>query len=219
MFNKLERYINMFFSSSKDNTKSDKFSVCVFCGAHEGIKPEFKEAASKFGQLLAENDMRLVYGAGGKGLMGQVAYGVLNAGGEIYGITTDTIADFEEPIKDTKFKIVKTLQERKREFINSSDTFVCFPGGFGTYDELFEILVTCEIVNKHNNLVGKRDMDIPHPIILVNINNFFEGFKRLVESSIRAGFVSSTNKKYFKIVQSPAEAIDFIKKEIIGKKK
>lgn len=210
----------MFFSNSKNkkDKKNEKISVCVFCGAAEGLKPAFKDAANKFGQLIAENDMRLIYGAGGHGLMGQVAYGTLNAGGEIYGVTTEIIADFEEPIKGTEFKIVKTLQERKREFIDNSDVFVCLPGGFGTYDELFEILVTCEIINKHNNLVGKKDLYIPHPIILVNINNFFEGFKRMVESCARSGFISSTDRKYFKIVQTPNEAMEFIKKEILAKR-
>ena len=204
----------MFFSHSDDNKKNDKFSVCVFCGAHDGLKPEFQDAATKLGELIAENNMRLVYGAGGKGLMGRVAFGVLNKGGEIYGITTDTISNFEEPIGGTEYKVVKNLQLRKREFIENSDAFICLPGGFGTFDELFEILVSCEVANKHNNLVGKKDIEIPHPIILVNINKFFDPFKKLVDATIRTGFVSTTNRKYFKIVQTPTEAIEYIKNNL-----
>ena len=208
----------MFFSHSDNNKKSDKFSVCVFCGAHDGLKKDFQDAATRLGELIAENNMRLVYGAGGKGLMGRVAYGTLNKGGEIYGITTKVIANFEEPIAGTKFKIVKDLQERKREFIKNSDAFICLPGGFGTFDELFEILVSCEVANKHNSIVCKKELEIPHPIILVDINKFFEPFKCLIDGTIKTGFVSTANRKYFKIVQSPEEAIKFIKNYLKQKK-
>ncbi len=192
--------------------KNKKISVSVFCGAREGKNKAYATTAEMVGSLIAKNNMRLVYGAGGKGLMGKVAYGVLALKGIIYGITTKIIADFEEPIRGTKFKIVKNIQLRKRAFIDNSDAFIVLPGGFGTFDELFEILVSKEINDKHDKLLNKKETTFNKPIVLVNVNGFFTPFEKLVDSIIDAGFMNPSNRKYFKIVDSPKEAIDYIKK-------
>lgn len=191
-----------------------KTSVSVFCGAQLGNKKIYAETATKLGELIAQNNMRLVYGAGGKGLMGKVAYGVLALKGIIYGITTRIIADFEEPIKGTKFKLVKNIQLRKANFIDNSDAFIVLPGGFGTFDELFDILVGREIHDKHYKLKKSKKCDFTKPIVIIDIDGFFTPFEKLIDSIIKAGFMKSENKKYYKIVKSPEEAISYIKKYI-----
>ena len=197
-----------------------KISVSVFCGARTGNKNIYTETANQLGELIAKNNMRLVYGAGGTGLMGKVAYGVLALKGKIFGVTTDVIADFEEPIRGTKFEIVKNIQIRKRKFIDNSDAFIVLPGGFGTFDELFDILVGKEIIDKHNKL-NKKDKSsengkniVTKPLLLIDPNGFFKPFEKLVDSIISAGFMKESNKKYFKIVKTPKEAISYIKKYV-----
>lgn len=192
--------------------KNQKKSVSVFCGARNGNKKEYMELAYKVGELLAKNNMRLVYGAGGCGLMGRVANGVLDNKGCIYGITTKVIAEFEKPIKGTKTKIVKSLQRRKREFIDNSDAFIVLPGGFGTFDELFDLLVGKEILEKHKEIVPGSKCSETRPIIIINHNNFFAPFETLIDSIIKEGFMGKENKKMYKLVNTPEEAIEVIKK-------
>ena len=189
-----------------------KISVSVFCGAREGNKEVYSKTATELGKLIAENNMRLVYGAGGRGLMGKVAYGVLALKGMIFGVTTRIISDFEEPIKGTKFKIVKNIQIRKRAFIDNSDAFIVLPGGFGTFDELFDILVGKEVTDKYNKLHKKTSPN--KPLVLIDLDGFFKPFEKLIDSIISAGFMKESNKKYFKIVKTPKEAIAYIKKSV-----
>ncbi len=201
--------------------KKRRISVCVFCGAELGNKKLYQDIATETGKIISKNNMRLVYGAGGRGLMGKVANSVLSLKGKIFGITTKVIADFEEPIKGTKYKMVNNIQLRKRGFINYSDAFIALPGGFGTFDEIFDILVGKEIIGKHKKItdrpvckIKKRDDISPKPLVLIDINGFFKPFEKLVDSLISNGFMPETNKKYFKIVKTPKEAISYIKKYV-----
>ena len=189
-----------------------QISVSVFCGAREGNKKIYQDIATEIGQLITKNNMHLVYGAGGKGLMGKVAYGVLSLKGKIFGVTTKIIADFEEPIKGTKFKIVKNIQTRKRSFMKHSDAFIVLPGGLGTYDELFEILVDKEIYAKHCKMFNKDYPSLHKPIVLIDTNNYFKPFNALIDSIIKEGFMPASNKNFYKIVKTPKEAISYIKK-------
>ncbi len=191
--------------------KNKKISVSVFCGSRNGKSKEYLNLAKHTGELLAKNNMRLVYGAGGKGLMGAVANGVIENNGEIYGVTTEVIAAFEQPIAGTKTKIVKTLQDRKELFIKNSNAFIILPGGFGTFDELFDLLVGKEIYDKHKEVVPGSRLSETRPIILINKNKFFTPFVNLVDSIIKEGFMHQQNKKMYKLVDTPEEAIKIIK--------
>ena len=153
--------------------------------------------------------------------MGKVAYGVLALKGKIFGVTTRIIADFEEPIKGTKYKIVKNIQIRKRKFIDNSDAFIVLPGGFGTFDELFDILVGKEVIAKHKTVknkpvtqIKKKEDLLPKPLVLIDTNGFFKAIEKLIDSIISAGFMKESNKKFFKIVKTPKEAVDYIKKYV-----
>ena len=201
--------------------RKKRISICVFCGAELGNKKLYQDMAIETGRLISKNNMRLVYGAGGRGLMGKVASGVLSLKGRIFGITTRVIADFEEPIKGTKFKIVNNIQLRKRGFINHSDAFIALPGGFGTFDEIFDILVGKEVIKKHSTItdrpvskIKKKDNILPKPLVLVDSDGYFKPFEKLLDSIIAAGFMKESNKKFFKIVKTPKEAISYIKKYV-----
>lgn len=194
--------------------ESKKPLVTVFCGAREGKDKGYAKLAYDLGIELAKNDLNLLYGAGGTGLMGKVAYGVLDNGGDIFGVTTKIIADFEKPIKGTKNKIVKNIQVRKKHFVDSSDAFIILPGGFGTFDELFDMLVVKEIYEKNNIFHGYKNKKDERPVILINYKNFFDPFVKLIDSIIKAGFMNPDNRKYFKIVETPKAAIAIIKKNI-----
>ena len=195
-------------------SKNKQISVSVFCGAEEGNKKYYAQMANNLGKLLAKNKMRLVYGAGGKGLMGCVARGVLDNGGKIFGVTTKIIAAFEKPIKGTKTKYTPNIQKRKRTFIDNSDAFIVLPGGFGTFDELFDLLTGKEIINKYNEEVASKKINETRPIIIVNYKGYFKQFDVLMNFLIKEGFMKKDNKKIYQMVSTPEEAVKLIKKTV-----
>lgn len=122
-------------------------SICIFCGSADGLNPEFYKAAEDLGRMLAENGITLVYGAGRTGMMGAVARGALGAGGEVIGIVP---VGLESPqlVYTTglsRLEVVENIQVRKARMNELSDAFIALPGGFGTLDELFEVLTWSQI--------------------------------------------------------------------------
>jgi uncharacterized protein (TIGR00730 family) len=115
--------------------------VAVFCGSRTGGDPVYVAHAQVLGRLLAERGLRLVYGGGGRGMMGAVANANLAAGGHVTGIIPRVLADFEHQHQGLSELIVTTdMHERKRMMYERCDAAVILPGGFGTLDELFEML-------------------------------------------------------------------------------
>lgn len=116
-------------------------SICVYCGSNPGSKPVYSERAIALGQRIAADGLRLVYGGGNVGLMGTVANAVLDAGGEVVGIIPQQLADKEVAHRHlTELQVVGSMHERKMRMFDLSDAFVALPGGFGTMDEMFEML-------------------------------------------------------------------------------
>lgn len=116
-------------------------SIAVFCGSKSGNNPIFEEQAISLGNVLAENNVGLIYGGGNKGLMGAVANAVLDKNGIVTGIMPTLLKDFEHHHEGiTELLIVDTMHTRKRLFYEKSDAAIILPGGYGTLDELFEIL-------------------------------------------------------------------------------
>jgi len=116
-------------------------SICVYCGSNAGSKPAYTERAIALGDHLAKEGIRLVYGGGNVGLMGTVANAVLAAGGEVIGVIPQQLADWEVAHRGlTELQIVGSMHERKKRMFDISDGFVALPGGFGTLDEMFEML-------------------------------------------------------------------------------
>lgn len=133
-------------------------SVCVFCGSSPGADPAFAAAARGFGRLVAQRGMDLVYGGGHVGLMGEVADGALAAGGRVLGVITRALRDREVAHGGlTELHVVETMHQRKAVMADLADAFVMLPGGFGTWEELFEA-VTWTQLGIHRKPCGVLDV-------------------------------------------------------------
>ena len=116
-------------------------SVCVYCGSNAGSKPAYTERAIALGTRLAKENVQLVYGGGNVGLMGIVADAVLEAGGEVIGVIPEQLVNWEVAHRGlTRLEVVANMHERKARMFDLADGFVALPGGFGTLDEMFEML-------------------------------------------------------------------------------
>ena len=116
-------------------------SICVYCGSNAGSKPAYTERAIALGDRIAKEGLQLVYGGGNVGLMGIVADAVLAAGGEVVGVIPEQLVNWEVAHKGvTRLEVVANMHERKKRMFDLSDAFVALPGGFGTLDEMFEML-------------------------------------------------------------------------------
>ncbi len=170
--------------------------VCVYCGSSFGGRAAYRDAAETLGRHLAEAEIRLIYGGGGVGLMGALAEAVLNAGGRVTGIIPDFLDRAEVALEGvTELIRTDTMHERKFQMAEMADGFVVLPGGLGTLDETFEIL-TWKQLQLHDK-----------PIILVNVDGYWDHFVHLVEHQVREGFVRERYLHLFRIVEGPGEVI------------
>ncbi|MET0218249.1 MAG: TIGR00730 family Rossman fold protein [Burkholderiales bacterium] len=137
--------------------------TCVFCGANAGATPAYVVAARAVGARLAQSGIGVVYGGGGLGLMGAVARGALDAGGEVIGVIPESLLRFEPPPGFlTELRIVRSMHERKAMMVELADAFVALPGGLGTLDEISEVLTWAQL-GLHSKPCG-----------LLNLENYFD---------------------------------------------
>ena len=116
-------------------------SICVYCGSNSGNKPIYAQRATALGDRIAREGMALVYGGGNVGLMGKAADAALAAGGEVIGVIPEQLVDWEVAHQRvTRLEVVANMHERKMRMFDLADAFVALPGGFGTLDEMFEML-------------------------------------------------------------------------------
>ena len=116
-------------------------AICVYCGSNAGSRPAYAERAAALGERIAREGLALVYGGGNVGLMGLAADAALAAGGEVIGVIPQQLADWEVAHRGlTELQVVGSMHERKSRMFELSDAFVALPGGFGTLDEMFEML-------------------------------------------------------------------------------
>lgn len=133
--------------------------VAVWCGSSLGARPSYVEAARDLGHEIAERGLGLVYGGATRGLMGVLADATLEAGGEVFGVIPQGLVDLEIAHEGlTRRVIVDSMEERKAIMIDAADAFVTLPGGHGTLDELFEVLVFTQL-GVHDKPVGLLDVD------------------------------------------------------------
>ena len=165
-------------------------SVCVYCGSSSNVDDNFKKAAKAMGKILADNNIRLVYGGGKAGLMGIIADSVMENGGEAIGIIPSHISDREiQHTGLTELHIVESMHVRKQMMVDYSDAFVVLPGGIGTLDE------TCEIITWRQ--LGIHDM----PIIIVNLDGYWTPFLSMIEHLVKQGFMRKEDKNTFIVVE------------------
>ncbi|HEX4179537.1 MAG TPA: TIGR00730 family Rossman fold protein [Caulobacteraceae bacterium] len=115
-------------------------SVCVYCGSSNAADPRFLNAAADFGRILAREDVRLVYGGGGVGLMGACARAAHGAGGRVLGVMPEFLRQNEVLYDDVETIVVRSMHERKALMFEQSDAFAVFPGGIGTLEEVIELM-------------------------------------------------------------------------------
>ena len=152
-------------------------SVCVYCGSRDGNAAIYADAAIDTGQMLVNNNWRLVYGAGDVGLMGKVARAVQDAGGTTFGVIPTHLLDWEVGKRDLDtFVITETMHERKKVMFMNADAVVVMPGGAGSLDEFFEALTWRQL--------GLHDK----PLILLNIDGFWDPLCDLLQHVVDSGF-------------------------------
>jgi hypothetical protein len=171
--------------------------ICVYCGSSDHIKPEYLAAAREMGAAIAGRGLQLWYGAGSTGLMGAVADGVLQAGGEVVGVIPGF---FNTPQLAhtglTRLEVVETMHERKERLARQADAFVALPGGFGTFEELFEMLTWSQI-GLHRKPVG-----------LLNVLHYFDPLLAMVEHALAEGFIYDEHRLLFACAESPGDLLD-----------
>tara|TARA_Y100000389_G_scaffold200487_1_gene241063 strand:- start:885 stop:1487 length:603 start_codon:yes stop_codon:yes gene_type:complete len=173
--------------------------ISVFCGAHLGKSPEYKNAAEQIGRLMADKDLEVIFGGGNVGLMKVVSDTAINCGGRVTGITLKSLHEFELTNPNiTETIITHSLFERKEKFLDISDAFIVLPGGVGSMDELLEVMVS-------NQLGG-----INKPVGLLNTNGYYNSFIDWLQRSVDDEFVSVENQKQVLVSENPEELLEMI---------
>lgn len=158
--------------------------ITVFCGSSSGTEEIYKEQASLLGQTLAKQNIELVYGGANVGLMGAVADGVLNAGGKAIGVLPNFLRSKEiAHLGLTELILVESMHERKTKMNDLCDGVIALPGGFGTLEELFEMLTWAQL-GLHKK-----------PIAILNINGFYDSLIELTEVMVEKGLLKDVNQK------------------------
>ena len=172
------------------------FYLCVYCGASDNCNPIYSDAAVELGQLIGTQKLGLVYGGGRLGLMGLVANATLSHGGRVVGFIPQHLDGREGAHTGlSELYVVDTMHTRKMNMANYADMFVVMPGGFGTLDEFFEIF-TWKQLNLHNK-----------PIVLVNINGYWDTLLALIHHIIDEKFAKEDHRHIFQCVNSVEELI------------
>lgn len=166
-----------------------RFSVCVYCGSRPGRKPAYEAAATALGRALAQEGMRLVYGAGDVGLMGAVARAAQGARGETFGVIPAHMMAWEVGKRDlTTFVVTETMHERKKVMFMNADAIVVLPGGAGSLDEFFEVL-TWRQLGLHEK-----------PVFLLDTDGYWQPLLAMIDHLIAEGFAEESLKGYFDVV-------------------
>jgi uncharacterized protein (TIGR00730 family) len=174
-------------------------NVCVFCGSSTGLSEIYSKAAHDLGGLLAAKGHSLVYGGGNVGLMGIVADSVLMNQGTVIGVIPDFLLQREVGHRNiTKLEVVGTMHERKARMAELADAFVAIPGGWGTLDELAEILT------------WKQLLLVQQPVVLLNLNYFFDGLLQQMHVMVEEGFLRRENLALIQLATSPQEVVDLL---------
>ncbi|HYF67343.1 MAG TPA: TIGR00730 family Rossman fold protein [Ohtaekwangia sp.] len=159
-------------------------NICVFCGSASGNDPIYGRAAENFGKLLALRSHRLIYGGGNVGLMGILADAVLKHGGEVIGVIPGFLEKREVAHRGiTSLEVVTSMHDRKKRMADLAEAFVALPGGWGTLEELAEILTWKQLGLIHQ------------PIGLLNVNRFFDPLHLQMKQMVDEGFLMEMNFK------------------------
>lgn len=182
-------------------------SVAVFCGGSSGRKAIYIQEAHRLGEILARKEIKLIYGAGTTGLMGAVSDGAFSENGYVIGATIRELYDIEKPAeiarKADKFEVWDQMAQRKVSMVDQADAIVILPGGFGTMDEFFEVLTLRQLGI------------IKSPIIVVNIDGFYNTLQQFLFEMVGEGFVKPHQIKLLTFVRSVDEVLPEIEHQLL----
>ncbi len=157
--------------------------LCVYCGSNAGAAPAFRDAAHALGEAIARRGITLVYGGGHVGLMGVVADAAISAGGEVIGVITDQLVSAEVAHRGlSALEVVPDMHQRKARFEQLSDGFIALPGGFGTVEEVIELLTWNQL-----GLVRK-------PVVMLDVERYWASLFDWMDQAVEAGFVRRSHR-------------------------
>lgn len=169
-------------------------SLAVYCGHEFGTDPQFERDASRVGELLARNKIRMVFGGGDVGLMGATATAAIRNGGVVMGVSTHSVVAKQEPVHaEIEVEVVDGVNERKQKMYEMSDGFIILPGGIGTLNEFTDIMTMQQIGESHK------------PIFFMNTANFWGAFSTLFLSMQSNGFIENVDDYHMHVANTPDE--------------
>lgn len=175
-------------------------SLCVFCGAQNAVDKKFIDMGAAFGEMMAKRNVKLVYGGGDCGLMGSVANAVMKNGGHAKGVFPISLRNIENEHQNlSEIVIVGSMHERKKLMFDLSDAFIVLPGGFGTLDEMFEILTWRQL------LLHEK------PVVIVNYEGYWNPLIALMDNIIRERFARAEVAGFYTVVEKPEQVFDVLK--------
>jgi uncharacterized protein (TIGR00730 family) len=182
-----------------------KRRVAVYCGSASGTHPEFLAEARALGQAIAEAGMGVVYGGANVGLMGAMADAALAAGAEVIGVLPEVLAGRDIAHTGlTRLESVSTMHQRKARMVALSDAFLILPGGYGTLDEMLEIVTWSQL-----RLHAK-------PCILINTLGYWNGFLDFLDHTVCAGFLKPENRALLQVAETAHQAVGRIREQGVG---
>ena len=171
--------------------------ICVYCGSSPGAHPDYIKAAATLGERLAKENISLVYGGGSVGMMGVLANAAFKNGGHVIGVITRRLIEMEVAFTQlSDLRVVETMHERKAMMAELADGFIALPGGFGTMDEMFEVLTWSQL-NIHQKPCG-----------FLNINGYFDKLIDFIKHMISQQFVSDACKSLILTDNNPRGLLD-----------
>lgn len=166
-------------------------NICVYCGSSPGNSPQIIERAKEFGRLMAERNHTLIYGGSSLGIMGTVADSVMVHGSEVIGVIPENLFSKEVAHRGiTRLITVKDMHQRKSHMAELADAFVAFPGGFGTMEELFEIITWNQI-----GLLNK-------PVTVMNLDGFYDSLVQMIDHAVDSGFIKPKNREIVQVAET-----------------
>ncbi len=171
--------------------------ICVFCGSSMGFDHIYRQKAELLANTMFEKGCELYYGGGSVGLMKVIADTMLQRGGTVVGVIPTYLLDMEVGYKDiTRLIEVETMADRKTQLETLSDAFIALPGGFGTMDELFEVLVLGQL-----RIIDK-------PVALYNINGYYDSLLQFIDHAVTEGYVSHEHRDNLIVSNDPCEILE-----------
>lgn len=181
---------------SPNGTLPRSARICVYCGSNQGTDPAYRLAAQSLGEALAHRGITLVYGGGHVGLMGALADAALAAGGEVIGIITDQLVQAEVAHRGlTSLELVADMHQRKARFEALADGFIALPGGFGTVEEVIELLTWNQL-----GLIRK-------PVVMLDVQHYWTKLFEWMDGAVDAGFVRRSHRMLAQRAHTVDEAL------------